>query len=246
MRKIWFVALFFLTLCPTFSKTNNPSYRGERARINNCHRDPNISHGVVLPTGVSLRRGEFYFADHEIIWLQFAYGLIDRVQLSFGTIFPVSADFNVVNPGLKVMVTPREFPLSVSIGGSYSQPLSGEAELGGGLLGYISGTYGTTSESITLCIGYTGTTYEEVEGEAFVGFTGQFQVSSSIKLIGEVVGLPDVEDGFGGFFGVRFIGSRTTFDLMGFRPFAVSGTTLLTLPYISFHYYFGNPKGGWK
>lgn len=67
----------------TFGKGINPSERGARARKGNWHRDPHISHGVILPRGTTLRKAEFYFADHEIMWLQFGYGVIDRVQVGW-------------------------------------------------------------------------------------------------------------------------------------------------------------------
>ncbi|GEM_PF-4546726 len=224
MKKALLIASLLLLANLLFAQESSsyPSDMGKRAIVKNWHRDPNITHGVIISSGLTLRQGEMYFADHELLLLQYSYGVHDRLQLGVSALFPISTEFNVISPSLKFMVTPRNSPVHIALGGHYTQPLSSEGDIEGGLTGFVSGTIGNTCESFTFSAGYmapVGVTDED-EGEPFVGFTGQTQVSRGVKLIGEVAGLPNVEDGYGALIGVRFIGSQITFDLMGVRPFA--------------------------
>ena len=70
--------------------------------------DPDYNTIMFCPTPSTLEQGDWYFRDFELLVLNFGYGLTDNLDLSFGTLFPVTGDIELITLGAKLEILDRD------------------------------------------------------------------------------------------------------------------------------------------
>jgi hypothetical protein len=191
--------------------------------------NPNLTRLFFAPTGQMLKKGEGYFADYELFFPGFAYGVTDNLSIGGGmSIFPAGLDEQVY------YVTPK-------VGVSFGEQLHLAAGLlfagtGGGTGGvyYGVGTVGDGDASATIGLGY-GFAGGDIESKPVAMLGGEKRVSRRIALVTENYLLPISDDNIVYSFGIRFMGEKLTTDLAIFN---VVGSGVIGLPYVDFVFKF--------
>jgi hypothetical protein len=191
--------------------------------------NPNATRLFFAPTGQMLKRGEGYFADYQVFFPGFAYGVTDNISIGGGmSLFPTGFDEQVY------YVTPK-------VGVSFGEQLHLAAGLlfagtGGGTGGvyYGVGTVGDGDASATIGLGY-GFAGGDIESKPVAMLGGEKRVSRRIALVTENYRLPISDDNLVYSFGIRFMGEKLTTDLAIFN---VVGSGVIGLPYVDFVFKF--------
>jgi hypothetical protein len=191
--------------------------------------NPNATRLFFAPTGQMLKQGEGYFADYQVFFPGFAYGITDNISIGGGmSLFPTGLDEQVY------YVTPK-------VGVSFGEQLHLAAGLlfagtGGGTGGvyYGVGTVGDGDASATIGLGY-GFAGGDIESKPVVMLGGEKRVSRRIALVTENYLLPISDDNVVYSFGIRFMGEKLTTDLAIFN---VVGSGVIGLPYVDFVFKF--------
>jgi hypothetical protein len=191
--------------------------------------NPNSTRLFFAPSGQMLKKGEGYFADYELFFPGFAFGVTDNLSLGGGvSIFPAGVDEQVY------YVTPK-------VGASLSDRVHVAAGVlfagtGGGTggVGYAVGTYGDGDASATVGLGY-GFAGGDIESKPVAMIGGEARVSRRIALVTENYLLPISDNNIVYSFGIRFMGEKLTTDLAIFN---VSGSGILGLPFVDFVFKF--------
>lgn len=191
--------------------------------------NPNSTRLFFAPTGQMLKKGEGYFADYELFFPGFAYGLTDNVSVGGGaSIFPAGVDEQVY------YVTPK-------VGMSFGEQVHVAAGLlfagtkgGTGGVGYGAGTFGDGDASVTVGLGY-GFAGGEIRSKPAAMLGGEKRVSRRIALVTENYLLPTRDNNLVYSFGVRFMGEKLTTDLAIFN---FSGSDIIGIPYVDFVFRF--------
>lgn len=191
--------------------------------------NPNLTRLFFAPTGQMLKKGEGYFADYELFFPGFAFGITDNLSIGGGmSIFPAGLDEQVY------YVTPK-------VGVSFGEQLHLAAGLlfagtGGGTGGvyYGVGTVGDGDASASIGLGY-GFAGGDIESKPVAMLGGEKRVSRRIALVTENYLLPISDDNLVYSFGIRFMGEKLTTDLAIFN---VVGSGVIGLPYVDFVFKF--------
>lgn len=191
--------------------------------------NPNVTRLFFAPTGQMLKKGEGYFADYQLFFPGFAYGITDNISIGGGmSIFPTGLDEQVYYVTPKVGVTVGE-KLHLATGLLF-------AGTGGGTGGvyYGVGTFGDGDGSATIGLGY-GFAGGDIESKPVAMLGGEKRVSRRIALVTENYLLPVTEDNLVYSFGIRFMGEKLTTDLALVN---VVGSGVIGVPYVDFVFKF--------
>lgn len=191
--------------------------------------NPNSTRLFFAPTGQMLKQGEGYFADYQLFFPGFAFGVTDNISIGGGmSIFPAGLDEQVYYVTPKVGVSVGE-KLHLAAGLLF-------AGTGGGTGGvyYGVGTLGDGDGSATLGLGY-GFAGGEIESRPVAMLGGEKRVSRRIALVTENYLLPISDDNVVYSFGIRFMGEKLTTDLAIFN---VIGSGVIGIPYVDFVFKF--------
>jgi hypothetical protein len=191
--------------------------------------NPNSTRLFFAPTGQMLRKGEGYFADYELFFPGFAYGVTDNVSVGGGvSIFPVGVDQQVY------YFTPK-------VGMSFGEQVHVAAGLlfagtkgGTGGVGYGAGTFGDGDASVSVGVGY-GFAGGQIESKPVAMLGGEKRISRRVTLVSENYLLPISDNNIVYSFGVRFMGEKLTTDLALFNA---SGSRIIGVPYVDFVFRF--------
>jgi hypothetical protein len=191
--------------------------------------NPNNTRLFFAPTGQMLKKGEGYFADYELFFPGFAYGVTDNFSIGGGvSIFPAGVDEQV-------------YYLTPKVGMSFGEQVHLSAGLlfagtngGTGGVGYGVGTFGTGDESLTVGLGY-GFAGGDIESRPVAMLGGEKRVSRRLALVTENYLLPIEDDNIVYSFGVRFMGEKITTDLALFN---YTGSDVIGFPYVDFVFRF--------
>ena len=191
--------------------------------------NPNATRLFFAPTGQMLKKGEGYFADYELFFPGFAYGVTDNISIGGGvSIFPAGLDEQVYYVTPKVGVSVGE-KLHLATGLLFAGTQGGT----GGVY-YGVGTLGDGDGSATLGLGY-GFAGGEIESRPVAMLGGEKRVSRRIALVTENYLLPISDDNLVYSFGIRFMGEKLTTDLALFN---VIGSGVIGIPYVDFVFKF--------
>jgi hypothetical protein len=187
--------------------------------------NPNATRLFFAPTGQMLKKGEGYFADYEVFFPGFAYGVTDNISIGGGvSLFPAGVDEQVY------YVTPK-------VGMSFGEQLHLAAGVlfagtqgGTGGVYYGVGTVGDGDASATIGLGY-GFAGGKIESKPVAMLGGEKRIARRIALVSENYLLPISENNIVYSFGIRFMGEKLTTDLALFN---VSGSDIIGLPYVDF------------
>ncbi|MDP9205725.1 MAG: hypothetical protein M3P12_09760 [Gemmatimonadota bacterium] len=191
--------------------------------------NPNSTRLFFAPSGQMLKKGEGYFADYELFFPGFAYGLTDNLSVGGGvSLFPAGFDEQVYyfTPKVGVSVAKR---VHLAAGVLFAGTKGGT-----GGVGYGVGTFGDGDASATMGLGY-GFAGGEIESKPVAMLGGEKRVSRRIALVTENYLLPISENNLVYSFGVRFMGEKLTTDLAIFN---VSGSGIIGVPYVDFVFKF--------
>jgi len=200
--------------------------------------DPDQNTIMFCPTPATLPKGDAYFRDFELFLLNFGFGVTDALNLSFGTLFPVSSEVFMLSLGAKFRLVDRESAgIGLALTGSYT--LLEETRFGA--FGGVAGI-GNRRNSLNLAVNYT---YDE-DGETDTAFIagGDAQIGRRTKIFAEYFSsstlFEDEEDDLSGFIniGFRFFGERHSFSLSGFRPLGEDLDSFLAFPMIMYSQHF--------
>jgi hypothetical protein len=192
--------------------------------------NPNSTRLFFAPTGQMLKKGQGYFADYELFFPGFAYGVTDNFSIGGGTsIFPTGLDEQVY------FLTPK-------IGKSFGDQVHMAAGLlfvggtsgGTGGIGYGAGTLGNGDASVTVGVGY-GFAGGDIETKPVAMLGGELRASRRIAFVTENYLLPTSDDNLVYSFGLRFMGEKLTTDLALFN---VAGSGIIGLPFVDFVFRF--------
>jgi hypothetical protein len=189
--------------------------------------NPNRTRLYFAPTGRLLETGQGYFADADLFFPSFAYGLTDFLTIGGGiTLFPgVDLDRQILYISPKIGVTTGEkYSLAVS-GTWFSIPDftddifdTDDDEKDNINFGTIFGvgTYGEDDKSITLGLGY-GFGEGESTNEPIVIFGGEYRMSRRLSFVSENWKFPGLDQPLGSY-GLRFLGEKLSVDLAFYTP----------------------------
>ena len=191
--------------------------------------NPNATRLFFAPSGQMLKKGEGYFADYELFFPGFAYGITDNISVGGGvSLIPAALDEQVY------YFTPK-------VGMSFGDQIHVSAGLlvagtkgGTGGIGYGAGTFGNGDASVTVGVGY-GFAGGDIENKPVAMLGGEKRISRRVALVTENYLLPTSEDNLVYSFGLRFIGEKLTTDLALFN---VAGSGIIGLPYVDFVFRF--------
>lgn len=191
--------------------------------------NPNATRLFFAPSGQMLKKGEGYFADYELFFPGFAYGVTDNISVGGGvSLIPAGLDEQVY------YFTPK-------VGMSFGDQIHVSAGLlvagtkgGTGGIGYGAGTFGNGDASVTVGLGY-GFAGGDIESKPVAMLGGEKRISRRVALVTENYLLPTSEDNLVYSFGLRFIGEKLTTDLALFN---VAGSGIIGLPYVDFVFRF--------
>lgn len=201
--------------------------------------DPDRNTIMFCPTPQTLPRGQAYFRNFELFFLNYGVGLTDQVNLSLGTLFPVTEDAFMLSGGLKVRLLDREeHAVGLALTGNYTF----FEDYRFGALGAVAGV-GNDRRSLNFFINRAFDEDGDAETVYFLG--ADFQGVGNSKLLLEffsnspVIG--DWDDDLNGFLnvGVRWFGESYSFSLTGFRPlWEDDGSSFFAFPMVMFSQHF--------
>ncbi len=164
---------------------------------------------MFCPTPATLDKGESYFRDYELFFLNFGYSVTDELDLSLGTLFPISTEVLMLSVGAKLRLLDRETqPLGLALLGSYTQL----EEINFGSIGIVAGI-GDRRQSLNLTINRSFDDDGDAETILLAGFDTQGPGRSKfiMEYMNSATLFAEDADELEGFlnFGLRFFGTDT-------------------------------------
>jgi hypothetical protein len=200
--------------------------------------DPDQNTIMFCPTPATLSKGDVYFRDFELFFLNVGFGLTESFDLSFGTFFPFSSEVIMLSVGGKLELVDRESsPIGLALTGSYTRL----EETQFGAIGGVAGI-GNRHNSLNLAVNCTYGDDGDTEMVFIVGGDAQFR--SWNKFFAEYFSssslLKNENDDLKGFIniGFRFFGEHHSFSLSGFRPLVEDSGSFLAFPMIMYSQHF--------
>jgi hypothetical protein len=192
--------------------------------------NPNSTRLFFAPSGQMLKKGEGYFADYELFFPGFAYGVTDNISIGGGvSLFPAGLDEQVY------FVTPK-------IGASFGDQIhlaaglllaSTQGETGG--VGYGVGTIGNGDASFTVGAGY-GFAGGEIANKPLFLIGAEKRISRRIAFVTENYVLPTDDSDIAYSVGLRFMGEKLTTDLALFN--VIGNSEGIGVPFVDFVFKF--------
>jgi len=197
--------------------------------------DPDYNSIMFCPTPATIPKGDFYFRDFELYFLNFGWGAGESTSLSFMTHFPIVSVMSFGSIGIKHSLLDRETaPLGLALAGSYTfftGDLTKSLLTGSLILGL-----GDKDRSLNLLVNQS---YQK-DGDPFTTFVlgGDIRIGRRTKFLAEYMNSTNFlfgEDDFNGFLnlGVRFFGKDWSFSFTGVRPME-SMDSFMFLPMFQF------------
>jgi len=196
--------------------------------------DPDYNSLMFCPTPATLAKGDSYFRDFELFFLNYGASLSDDFNLSVGTLFPVSSEVLMISLGGKLRLADRETrPFGLALTASYTRL----EEVRFGAVGVVAGV-GDRRRSLNLAVNRT---FDD-DGDSELAFILGADVQSSRrgKIFFEYMSsaslLADEEADLEGFLnlGVRMFGDSHSFSLSGFRPLTGDSGSFVAFPMLMY------------
>jgi hypothetical protein len=200
--------------------------------------DPDQNTIMFCPTPATLFKGDVYFRDFELFFLNVGFGVTEAFDLSLGTFFPFSSEVLMLSVGGKLELVDRESsPIGLALTGSYTRLEETQFGAIGGVVGI-----GDRQNSLNLAVNCTYNDDGDTEAVFIVG--GDAQMGRRNKFFAEYFSsstlLRNENDDLKGFIniGFRFFGERHSFSLSGFRPLVEDSGSFLAFPMIMYSQHF--------
>lgn len=197
--------------------------------------DPDYNTVMLAPTAETLDAGDVYFRNFELFFINVGYAPSDAIDLSAGTLIPVSGDFVLGTLGAKVRLLSREkAPVGLALTASVLY-VDDEAFV---TVGGVAGI-GNRERSLNLAVNRSEGSGEDsglwfmLAADARLTNRSKFiiEYGNSTEAIGD-----DDEDDFNGLInvGIRWFGERMSFTLSGIRPLEATGGDFFLFPLAMF------------
>lgn len=206
---------------------------GHGAERTSAISDPDFNSIMFCPTPQTFARGDAYFRDFELFFLNFGYSFTDNFDLSIGTLFPISAELVMLSVGGKLRLLDRsEEPLGIALIGSATKI----EDIEFGSLGVVIGS-GDARSSANLAVFRAFD--DDGDGNTVLLIGVDRQISRRSKFFAEYGNsseLFDDDDDFHGFLnvGFRIFGESHSFSISGFRPLVDDSGSFVAFPMIAF------------
>jgi len=196
--------------------------------------DPDYNSLMFCPTPATLARGDSYFRDFELFFLNYGAAVSDVLNLSVGTLFPVSSEVLMISLGGKLRLVDRETqPVGLALTGSYTRL----EEVRFGAVGVVV-SVGDRRRSLNLAVNQT---FDD-DGDTELAFILGADVQSSRrgKIFAEYMSsaslLADEDADLEGFLnlGLRLFGESHSFSLSGFRPLTDDSSSFIAFPMLMY------------
>jgi hypothetical protein len=200
-----------------------------------AQEDPQREHDLfVMPTAFTLEKGQSYFTDYELFFLNFGYAITPKTHISVFTLFPITVDaLETFSIGFKQNVLNTQ-SMGMAFFGSYT--FDNRGYTAGGLASFIL----SPKASLHAGIGVTGDT--ELNGTEMLFLGGlKLELTQRTALIAEYTNFQTgIENSFKGLIniGVRFRSKRMMIDFAGLRPLESTGD-LIFFPFLKATVIFG-------
>ena len=205
---------------------------GHGAERTSAISDPDYTSILFCPTPQTLPKGDAYFRDFELFFLNFGYSITDDLDLSIGTLFPISADVVMLSLGAKFRLLDRsEQPFGLAVIGSATKIEDVEFGSFGAVIGG-----GDARQSVNLALFRAFDDDGDGENVLLVGIDRQISRRSKFFVeYGNSATLFD-DDDFHGFLniGFRIFGGSHSFSLSGFRPIVDDWGSFVAFPMVAF------------
>ncbi len=181
---------------------------------------------LVTPTAFTMPKGNSYFTDYELFFLNYTYAVTSRTHISAFVLFPITSEFvEFFSMGFKQnYFQSRIFSSAIWYSHNFKNGI--------GTVGNAF-TFGNYRTNVTINIG-AFTNYSDYEILITAG--GILGLTRHVKLLAEYMNTKSLleEEDFSGLigFGLRFQGTRVSFDVAGVRPFREDIGNLIALPYL--------------
>ncbi len=197
--------------------------------------DPDYNTVMLTPTPETLDAGDVYFRNFELFLINVGYSPSDAVDLSAGTLIPITGDFVFGTVGAKVRLLPREkAPVGLALTGSILFTEEDRVATFGGVIGI-----GNRERSLNLAVNRSESDGDDsglwfmLAADTRLTNRSKFiiEYGNSTEAIGD-----DDEDDFNGLInvGIRWFGERMSFTLSGIRPLEETGGDFFLFPLAMF------------
>jgi len=202
------------------------------------YSDPDQNSIMFCPTPATVPKGDFYFRDFELFFLNFGLGITDDFDLSVGTLFPVSSSATLLSLGGKYRLLDREkHPIGLALTGGFTKLDNSNFVAFGGIAGI-----GNAQKSLNLSINRT--IHDNDNTDTMIVLGGDWQISRRSKLLAEYFSsaklLDDESDDLNGFInvGFRIFGQIHSFSFSGFRPIGEDTGSFWLWPMVMYSVHF--------
>ena len=181
---------------------------------------------LIMPTAYTMEKGQSYFSDYELVFLNYSYAVSSGTHLAVFTLFPVTADFlETLTFGAKQKYINGE-DVKAAVWVTFTPKVSGLT------IGSVF-SFGKPSNGFHLGIGTASSFEEKTEEWPLVIMAGyRVDISGTLSLLAEYTNAKAaIDEGFNGLLsiGLRFRGETMSWELGGIRPLETTGD-LLFLP----------------
>jgi len=187
--------------------------------------DPNYTRLFFSPTGRSLKAGNGYFSDYQVVFPGVAYGMTDKFAIG-GGIFPFSTgDFFMgwFTPKMGIVET-EEYAIAVGLLSILISGGNNNFNLG---IIYGVATWGQPDKAITVGLGY-GYEESEIADKPMVMIGYEKRIGKRTKLLSENWIIPGVDDPLFSI-GLRWFGEKLAAD---FGLFRTAGMDFIGIPWL--------------
>ena len=214
-----FLMLLVTLPCFLFSQSENKA----DSTVTSTYK-PGDHELLLMPTAYTMEKGQSYFEDYELIFINYSYAATNSTHISLFSMFPITTDFlETLAIGAKQSLYQEE-KIAVALFGSYW------FEPGFALTGAVV-SIGPRSSSFHLGFGY-GSADGGGGGFFMLGYRGDFSQRFSFlaEYSNSTEGVSNEASGVLTF-GIRFRGETMAWDLGGIRPLDIpSDSDLLMFP----------------
>jgi len=200
--------------------------------------DPDANTVMFCPTPATLSKGDTYFRDFELFFLNFGTGITDNFDLSLGTLFPFYSGAFMYSVGGKLRLIDREHhPVGLALTANFTSLENSGFVSFGGVLGA-----GDAHRSVNLAV--SSTQGKNGAQDTLILLGGDVQVRNRVKVFAEYFNtaslLADDFSDLHGFIniGLRLFGTSHSFSFSGFRPLLDDSSGFLAFPMVMYSHHF--------
>jgi hypothetical protein len=224
IKSIFFISMLFaiLTLCAQVE--NEPYYAADQSLL-------------FMPTAYTMPQGTSALTDYEVVILQYSYAISNRAHLSAMSAFPVSKELlRSFTIGTKVNYL-KSGMLQAAVWGSFTPDHAFRLVTFGNVF-----SYGTPKTSGHAAVGFGSNMTDKLSSAALMA-GATTRLSKSLNFLGEITTSSEAlkkDESFNGLLtvGIRFKGTKISWDLGGFRPLAGDDDGIFLLPYLKATFIF--------